>query len=226
VRFATANPRADDQVTTRLRSAPALNGCMNTSSKDSIDFNSSLSSQVMSSGALLRVSDESASGAVGSDQTSLISVVFSVLAVEAFINELGWSWPWPANKDPGLGKKFKQLSADLQLPSDLQDAFVLLIHTRNALIHLRPEVVGLDESESAFSPDQIVRRLESLKVITLEPGTNHTLVATLRRTEVGKWANELARRVIRESVLRLPKGPLKDRECSRWSKIPSPNPVI
>jgi hypothetical protein len=198
---------------------------MNTSSKEqsgSIDFNSSLSSKVMSSGALLRVSDESASGAVGSDQTSLVSVVFSVLAVEAFINELEWSWPWPANKankDPGLERKFKQLSADLNLPSDLRDAFVLLIHTRHALVHLRPEVVGLDESESAFSPNQIVRHLESLKVVTLEPRTNHTLVATLRRTEVGKWANELARRVIRDSVLRLPEGPLKDRECSRWSKI-------
>jgi hypothetical protein len=135
---------------------------MNRSSKDSIDFNDSLSAKVMSSGALLRVSDESASGAVGSDQTSLISVVFSVLAVEAFINELDeWSWPWPANKDPGLEKKFKQLSADLNLPSDLRDAFLLLIHTRNALVHLRPEVVGLDDSESAFSPNQIVRRLKT-----------------------------------------------------------------
>jgi hypothetical protein len=205
---------------------PRLTVCMNTSSKDSIDFNSSLSAKVMSSGALLRVSDESASGAVGSDQTSLISVVFSVLGVEAFINELDWTWPWPADKDPGLEKKFKQLSKELDLPADLRDAFVLLIHTRNALVHLRPEVVDLDDSESAFSPNQIVRRLESLKVVTLEPGTNHTLVATLRRTEVGKWANELARRVIRESVLRLPEGPLKDRECSRWSKIPSPNAVI
>src|SRR5437773_12261355 len=99
---------------------------MNTSSKDSIDFNSSLSSQVMSSGAILRVFDESASGAVGSDETSLISVVFSVLAVVAFINELGWSWPWPEHKDRGLGKKFKELLADLQLPSDLQDSFVRL----------------------------------------------------------------------------------------------------
>ena len=185
--------------------------------------NGSLSSQVMSSGRYLRVSDESASGAVGSDQTSLISVVFSVLAVEAFINELDWTWPWPADKDPGLEKKFKQLSKELDLPADLRDAFALLIHTRNALVHLRPEVVDLDDSESAFSPNQIVRRLESLK----EPGTNYTLGATLRRTEVGKWANELARRVIRESVLRLPEGPLKDRECSRWSpKSLSPNAVI
>jgi hypothetical protein len=108
----------------------------------------------------------------------------------------------------------------------LRGEFRLLVRTRNAVVHLQPEVVDLDDSESAFSPNQIVRRLESLKVVTLEPGTNHTLVATLRRTEVGKWANELARRVIRESVLRLPEGPLKDRECSRWSKIPSPNAVI
>jgi hypothetical protein len=196
---------------------------MNTSSKDSIDFNSSLSAKVMSSGALLRVSDESASGAVGSDQTSLISVVFSVLAVEAFINELDWTWHAGNRR---LQEKFKQLANDLDLPSDLRGEFRLLVRTRNAVVHLQPEVVDLDDSESAFSPNQIVRRLESLKVVTLEPGTNHTLVATLRRTEVGKWANELARRVIRESVLRLPEGPLKDRECSRWSKIPSPNAVI
>ncbi len=177
----------------------------------------------MSSGALLRVSDESASGAAGSDQTSLISVVFSVLAVEAFINELDWTWRAGNRR---LQEKFKQLANDLDLPSDLRGEFRLLVRARNAVVHLQPEIVDLDDSESAFSPNQIVRRLESLKVVTLEPGTNHTLIATLRRTEVGKWANELARRVIRESVLRLPEGPLKDRECSRWSKIPSPNAAI
>ncbi len=197
---------------------------MNTSSKDSIDFNSSASSQVMSSGALLRVSDESALGAVGSDQTSLISIVFSVLAVEAFINELGWQWR--KKNDRTLKKKFKQLSTDLNLPSDLRDEFLLLIRMRNALVHFQPEVVGLGDSERAFTPQEAVEGLANLGVVTLDAGVMPTLMATLRRAEVGKWANELARRVIRESVTRLRAGPLKDREYSRWSKIPSPNAVI
>lgn len=184
----------------------------------------SLSSEFISSGALLGVSDESASGTVGSDQMSLISIVFSVLAVEAFINELGWSWL--ADNDRSLTKKFKQLSKDLNLPSDLRDAFLLLVSARNALVHVQPEVIDLDDSERAYTPNEVVQRLAGLGAVASEPGTTHTVVGTLRRAEVGRWANGLARRVIRESVTRLPAGPLKDREYSRWSKIPSPNAVI
>ena len=189
-----------------------------------MDFNSSLSSQPMHSAALLLIADDSALGTLGSDQASLISVVFSVLAVEAFINEL--AWPWRKKNDRTLRKKFEQLSKDLNLPSDLCNDFLMLNRTRNALVHFRPEVVDLDESQSAFIPNKVVQDLVDRKVIGLESGVMPTLIATLRRPEVEKWANELARRVIRESVLRLPATPLKDRELARWSKIPSPNPVI
>ncbi len=102
----------------------------------------------------------------------------------------------------------------------------MLVAIRNELIHLHPESIGLDDVAGGFAPRDVIRELAERGVILLSEGSAHMFVSTVRRTEVGVWANRTARRFIRLLVEALPEGGLRDREIQRWSSIGGSHPVL
>jgi hypothetical protein len=176
----------------------------------------SLSGVVKSSGALIRLATEAALGKTQLDQSSLVAIVFSVLAVEAFVNEL--CPPDDGGADPGLQQKIKLLTKQRGISESLANDFLFLVQVRNSLIHLRPTHLNLDNGGKSNSTPEIVAMLAKKRVVTLQAGVQPTLMYTLRRSEVGLWAAKLAWRFIDELVERLPDD-VRVQESARWHTI-------
>jgi hypothetical protein len=139
----------------------------------------SLTGVVKSSGALIRLATEAARGITQSDQSSLIAIVFSALAVEAFVNEL--YPPSDVGTDQGLQQKVRLLAKRLSVSKPLADDFIFLVQVRNSLTHLRPTRLNLGHGGTRNPTYEIVAALAKRKVVTLQDGVQPTLMYTLRR---------------------------------------------
>ncbi len=172
--------------------------------------------------------------------TNLVAIVFSALAVEAFLNELA-ILDWTSSNEPSLValdprlkvlQRFLQLAeeSNLQSPGKLllaheilgvqletgqqpfQD-YHLLKQLRDSIVHSKPTSVEMRREPIEFhsSRKKLLRALQSRGLLSYAPAQrSRPFLDWLDSTNLARWATEAASGIIIKTIEALPEGGFKD----------------
>ncbi len=173
------------------------------------------------------------------NEGAITAVVFSAVALEAFINELPeFAMAVPVAKPPvveafaALAGEVERSHGSIELKFLLASAllagraydrgtqpyqdFKLLVDLRNELVHYKPrdkvQLRSGDDAGSAFAvvPRNLVRRLASRKLIDAAMVERASFLGLLGTPVVAAWACNAAVAMVRSVVAMLPDSPLKE----------------
>lgn len=200
--------------------------------------------RVGASGPLFHIAHKASLQAIAAEHSSFVAILFSALALEAWINDLldhvqcddsYWSPPETqllAAFASQLERRNSSLDLKIQLvatglrgqPFDpgrqpYQD-FALLVRIRNVLVHAKPE--HFDNGLGAQNePHAILRELEERGVFELERvGVVNLLHGTLTMSSVGRWAYGAAIRMAEALAEMLPRSGLRSSMEISFGKYP------
>lgn len=169
--------------------------------------------KVGSSGPLFVVARKASQEHLSAEHSSLIAILFSAFALEAWVNDLltnvrlGGAYWSPAGVESlaKIAEEIDDRTASLDLKVQLvaialsgqafdrgqqpfQD-FALLIRIRNALVHGRPEHIEL-KVEPPRKHHSVLEQLAERGLVDLDrKGTIHPLLGGLSHPSVGRWAH-------------------------------------
>jgi hypothetical protein len=171
---------------------------------------------------------------------ALVAIVFSVVALEGFINEAAElaTHPVALGTDPnppsvkrfaalideaersGAGVALKFTLAKLAFTGETYDRgampyqdFSLLIDIRNALVHFRSrETFEVDDQGVlTFKPAPLLNRLRAKNIIAAcEPGVAAPWLHTVATTAAARWACKTAATMVQSIITILPESPFKE----------------
>jgi hypothetical protein len=200
--------------------------------------------RVGASGPLFHIARDASLHKIAAEHSSFVAILFSALALEAWVNELldlvqcddsYWS-PRETKllaafagqlerRDASLDLKIQLIATGLRgQPFDLgrqpyQD-FALLIRIRNVLVHAKSEVFE-NESGTPHEPHSILRQLEERGVFELERvGVVNLLYGTLTMSSVGNWCYGAATRMAEALAEMLPPSGLRSSMEIAFGKFP------
>lgn len=187
-----------------------------------------------------RTKDAPSDRAAGHVADALTAIVFSAVALEAFINEAGRFAalpPVPGETIPGSVSAFAALAEEIEesrgplnlkfllakhfftgQPYDkgvppYQD-FDLLIRLRNALVHPKPEEKFEFDAERRLlvaTPHSLVARLRSKNILAeFEPDIPASLISWLGTRAVARWACNAASEMVRSIIDAAPESRFKE----------------
>jgi len=169
------------------------------------------------------------------DSKALVAIVFSVVALEAFINEMAEmaSGAMPkAETEPQKIATFAEIlkyvgdsRGSLEMKYNLakwvctgqfyeKDAkpyrdFADLIATRNALIHYKvlDKITFAEDGSASMAEPKILKRLESKGILTDIPARlNVAWIERVGTPETARWACETAAAMVQSTIASLPEG--------------------
>ncbi len=161
---------------------------------------------------------------------ALISIVFSALTLEGFLNE--FMDQLERDKDPQLQSIGEVLAEAESLHSSTkmklyllnslfsgkpankgaavyQDA-VLLVDIRNALVHPKPATIRVGENDEVHvSPGPLFRRLKAKKLLGYDDGTYGAIAGQLSNDGAARWAINTTVAAVQAVIATLPEGTFK-----------------
>lgn len=137
---------------------------------------------------------------------AMVAIVFSALALEAFINELlviakwekqfGFSYKGLDMKS--TNKKFRLVSTDLKDPFDESSSpyedFTDLCELRNSLVHLKPK--DMMEPDKNKKYEELIQRLESKEILQNYTMFKDNLTLKVSTAKAAKWACETTSKMV------------------------------